>query len=111
MSTNFKEQTATIKKQEKEIEGLTATIEELKRRRTLEISNQDKKRIIDLAKTLGSMKQEAIKPILANLPDEIIKSLYENAKPKDKPKIFNAMPPARTGRLMRKLAENELNNK
>jgi len=73
---------------------------------------QEQKRIQDLANTLSSMKPEILKPILANLPDELIKILYDRAKKSEKAVIIKALPPKRAGTIMADMAGhlNDRNN-
>ena len=65
---------------------------------------QEQKRIQDLANTLSSMKPEILSPILANLPDELIKILYDRAKKSEKAVIIKALPPKRAGTIMADMA-------
>lgn len=84
----------------KERESMQKTIASLRE------ANKDKidqeKELQDVAKTLGSMKADVLKPILQNLPDEIIRIVYDKAKSKDRTKLLNSLAPDRAGRLMRK---------
>jgi len=61
---------------------------------------QEQKRIQDLANTLSTMKPEVLGPILKNLPDDLIKILFDKAKKNDKAVIFKAMPAERAGAIM-----------
>ena len=82
--------------------SLIQEVESLKREIEEKVDREN--RIQDLAKTLGAMKSDVLAPILANLPDDMISIVYDKAKAKDRTKIFNSLAPARTGRIMRKMA-------
>jgi flagellar motility protein MotE (MotC chaperone) len=96
----------TVSSQKIEIGDLSAKNDSL--RKDIENIKKHSTRIEDLTKTLGAMKPEVLKPILAKLPDEIVQILYVRAKTKDKQKIFSAMPPERAGKLLKEMAKTLL---
>ncbi len=75
---------------------------------SLREANKDKidqeKELQALAKILGTMKSDVLTPILQNLPDEVIRIIYDKAKSKDRTKLLNSLAPDRAGRLMRRKA-------
>ena len=66
---------------------------------------QEEQRLQDLAKMLGSMKPDVLSPILASLPDNLVKIFYYKAKAKDRAKIFNALPADRAGKILTDIAD------
>ncbi len=84
--------TARRQAQAAEIDSLKHQIESI---RATEIKVQD------LTKTLGSMKVDVLRPILANLSNEVIQILYDQARTKEKEKIFNALPPDRASQILK----------
>jgi Mg/Co/Ni transporter MgtE len=65
---------------------------------------KQEERIQGLSKTISSIKPEVLKPMLANLPDEVVKIIYDKAKVKDRAKIISALPAERSGRIVRQIA-------
>ncbi len=109
--TELHEKESTISKKNREINKLRQENDILKKQ--IASSEQEKKsfnkaqeqkRIQDLANTLSSMKPEILGPILANLPDELIKILYDRAKKSEKAVIIKALPPKRAGTIMADMA-------
>lgn len=101
-----KEQEKVNNKYTKEIKKLTAINKALRQISKEEIDKKQEKTIQDLARTLGSMKVDELRPILKNLPDDMIKLLYNKTKSRDRAKIFNSLPAGRAGRIIRKMTEN-----
>ncbi len=67
---------------------------------------QDDKKLVDMAKMVGTMKPDVLSPILNSLSDRMVQIFYDKAKPKDRVKIFNALPPDRAGKILTRIAEN-----
>lgn len=78
-----------------------ASIEEQKKSFSKE---QEQKRIQELANTLSTMKPDVLAPILTNLPDDLIKILFDKAKKSEKAVIVKALPPKRAGKIMAEMA-------
>jgi flagellar motility protein MotE (MotC chaperone) len=66
---------------------------------------QNELRLQELAKTIGDMRVEVLRPILTGMPDNVIQILYDKAKSKDKSKIFNAMDANRAAKIMSDIAQ------
>jgi len=64
---------------------------------------QEEKKLQEMSKMLGSMKPDVLSPVLANLPDNLVQIFYDKAKSRDKVKIFNAMPPDRAVKILKKI--------
>lgn len=80
---------------------LNDTLEaQIERMKTTEIKVQD------LTKTLGSMKTEVLRPILKDLPNKVLEILYDQARSRDKEKIFNAIPPDRASMILKDMTQN-----
>jgi len=86
------------------IAGLETTVDSLSH--TIETIKSTQVKVQDLTKTLGAMKVDVLRPIMANLSDEVIQILYDKAKSKDKRKIFSALPPERASRILKHLTRN-----
>lgn len=93
------EQVAALKNENERLKQQMAAMENLKT-----LKAQHEQRIQDVSKTISSMKVEVLAPILANLPDEVVAIIYDKAKAKDRAKIFSALPPERSGRIVRQIA-------
>ncbi len=65
---------------------------------------QEDKKLQDLVKMLGDIEEEALAPILGNLPDRLVQIFYDKARPKDRSKIFNSLPPERAGKILADIA-------
>lgn len=98
-----KELEKIVAEQKATIAHLNATNDSL--RTLLKKMKQENNSIQDLTKTLSSMKIEILKPILANLSDEVVQILYQRAKTREKRKFLSAMSPKRAGKIMNKLAK------
>ncbi|MBN4081297.1 hypothetical protein JYT44_02920 [Caldithrix abyssi] len=86
---------AMIEGYKKEIQNLNDTLLAL---------NQQKGRIKELAKTYESMKPNEMKPILANLEDEIIMVIYNQMSSRSRKLIFQALEKKRAAEITKKLA-------
>ncbi|TDI87983.1 MAG: hypothetical protein E2O78_00265 [Caldithrix sp.] len=64
---------------------------------------QEEKKLQEMSKMLGSMKPNVLSPVLANLPDNLVQIFYDKAKSRDKVKIFNALPPDRAVKILKKI--------
>ncbi len=107
--TEINKRDSTIQALKTELAGLYKERESMQNTiASLREANKDKidqeKELQDLAKTLGRMKADVLKPILQNLPDEVIRIVYDKAKSKDRTKLLNSLAPDRAGRLMRRKA-------
>jgi len=92
-----------LKRQNAELKKLTEKNEDNKKKFNKE---QEEKKLQDLAKMLGSMKPEVLTPILANLPDRLVKIFYDKARAKDRIKIFKALPADRAGKILSELTRS-----
>lgn len=63
-------------------------------------------RLQELAKTIGDMRVEVLKPILMSMPDDVVQILYDKAKSRDRSKIFNAIEPNRAAKIMSDIAQS-----
>jgi len=102
-----------IAQQKNEILKLTKQVKEFQRKvvaqqkATVKFNRQqDEKKLQAMAKMLGSMKVETLKPVLKNLSDNIVQILYEKAKAKDRTKIVDALSAERAGKILTQIAEN-----
>ena len=100
-----------IAEQKYEIEKLKNENKSLKTAQTKQEENkikynkeQEEQKLQELAKMLGTMKSDVLRPILSNLPDKMVQIFYDKAKPKDRVKIFNALPPDRAGKILTEIA-------
>jgi len=93
-----------LKEKEAEIERLYVLTDTLKaqiaRMRMTAIKVQD------LTKTLGSMKTDVLRPIFRDLPNDVLQILYDQARSRDKEKIFNAIPPDRASMILKDMTRN-----
>jgi flagellar motility protein MotE (MotC chaperone) len=100
---------STIQALKSELDQLYTERENLNKRiEALEESSKDKvdqeKELQDLAKILGTMNADVLSPILQNLPDDVIRIVYDKAKSKDRATILNSLAPERAGKIMRDMA-------
>ncbi len=109
--SQLQERDAKIKQQTMDIEKLTRQVKELQEKAKMQADEkvkfsrqQDEKKLQEMAKMLGSMKVETLRPILTNLSDDVLQILYEKAKPKDRSKIFDALPADRAGKILAEIA-------
>jgi hypothetical protein len=91
-----------IAKREAEIGNLKIQLTGLDELQQMKLKQEE--RIQGLSKTISSIKPEVLKPMLANLPDEVVKIIYDKAKVKDRAKIISALPAERSGRIVRQIA-------
>lgn len=89
-----------------EIEKLKKTNESHEAEKIKFNKAQNNQKLQDIAKTLGAMKAEILRPVLVNLPDDLIQIIYDRANSKNKTKIFNALPPKRAGKILTDMAGN-----
>ncbi|HEX9654733.1 MAG TPA: hypothetical protein VGA99_13575 [bacterium] len=99
-------QVAMLKKENDSLKKQSANLADLK---LLKLKQEE--RIAELAKTLGAIKADVLSPMLANLPDEVITIIYDKAQAKERTKIFNALPPERSGRILSQIAGGETGKK
>jgi len=90
-----------LSQKEFEIKELAKTYEE---RKISYNKAQEDKKLQDLVKMLGDIEEEALAPILGNLPDRLVQIFYDKARPKDRSKIFNSLPPERAGKILADIA-------
>lgn len=99
----LRQQRAEIKKLKHENDELTKIKERQQEVKTKFSKAQEEKKLQEMSKMLGSMKPNVLSPVLANLPDNLVQIFYDKAKSRDKVKIFNALPPDRAVKILKKI--------
>lgn len=99
----LRQQRAEIKKLKHENDELTKIKERQQEVKTKFSKAQEEKKLQEMSKMLGSMKPNVLSPVLANLPDNLVQIFYDKAKSRDKAKIFNALPPDRAVKILKKI--------